>query len=201
MQTAGALTRNRCGAPEHRTGCACGGVELQKFSVQGRPGPPGTYPGGLPRAALHGKRRVMSARPLAVPPRRMRMTRDHVQAHAVQIQYSQLGLRPLEDFVGPQSPRRCACLVCGEIHEVAYAEIRNQHHRYCPWCACRQMHEQGLAGTSRSSRPPRWSSEATSSPVPLLPHTDWPQAAGSNFSSNVSLEPSGTGYVENLVRL
>ena len=35
-------------------------MELQKFSVQGRPGPPGAYPGGLPRAALHGKRRVMS---------------------------------------------------------------------------------------------------------------------------------------------
>ena len=66
------------------------GLELQKFSVQGRPGPPGTYPGGLPRAALHGKRRVMSARPLAVPPRRMRMTHVHVQTHAVQIQYSQL---------------------------------------------------------------------------------------------------------------
>jgi hypothetical protein len=93
------------------------------------------------------------------------MTHDHVQAHAVQIQYSQLGLRPLEDFVGPQSARRCACLVCGEIHEVAYAEIRNQHQ------------------------------------APPLPDTDLPQAAGSNFSSNVSLEPSGTGYVENLVRL
>ena len=33
-----------------------GGVELQNFNVQGRPGPPGTYPGGLPRAAPHGKR-------------------------------------------------------------------------------------------------------------------------------------------------
>jgi hypothetical protein len=28
-----------------------------------------------------------------------------------------------------------------------------------------------------------------------------PQAAGSNFSSNIPLQPSGTGYVENLVRL
>jgi hypothetical protein len=28
-----------------------------------------------------------------------------------------------------------------------------------------------------------------------------PQAAGSNFSSNIPLEPSGTAYVENLVRL
>ncbi len=36
---------------------------------------------------------------------------------------------------------------------------------------------------------------------PPLPDTDLPQAAGSNFSSNIPLEPSGTGYVENLVRL
>jgi hypothetical protein len=36
---------------------------------------------------------------------------------------------------------------------------------------------------------------------PPLPDTDLPQAAGSNFSSNIPLEPSSTGYVENLVRL
>ncbi len=36
---------------------------------------------------------------------------------------------------------------------------------------------------------------------PPLPDTDLPQAAGSNFSSDIPLEPSGTGYVENLVRL
>ena len=36
---------------------------------------------------------------------------------------------------------------------------------------------------------------------PPLPDTDLPQAAGSNFSSNIPLEPGGTGYVENLVRL
>jgi len=36
---------------------------------------------------------------------------------------------------------------------------------------------------------------------PPLPDTDLPQAAGSNFSSNIPLEPSGTGYVESLVRL
>ena len=125
--------------------------------------PRSARPERIPAAAAGGasrQRRVMSARPLAVPPRRVRMTHGHVQAHAVQIQYSQPGLRPLEDFAGPQGPRRCACLVCGEIHEVAYAEIRNQHHRCFPWCACRQMHGQGLAGTSRSSRPPRWPSEA-----------------------------------------
>lgn len=37
--------------------------------------------------------------------------------------------------------------------------------------------------------------------APPLPDTDLPQAAGSDFSSDVSLEPSGTGYAENLVRL
>ncbi len=36
---------------------------------------------------------------------------------------------------------------------------------------------------------------------PPLPDTDLPQNADSNFSSNVPLEPSGTGYVEDLVRL
>ena len=36
---------------------------------------------------------------------------------------------------------------------------------------------------------------------PPLPDTDLPQDADSNFSSNVPLEPSGTGYVEDLVRL
>jgi hypothetical protein len=36
---------------------------------------------------------------------------------------------------------------------------------------------------------------------PPLPDTNLPQAAGSNFSSNTPLEPGGTGYVENLVRL
>jgi hypothetical protein len=36
---------------------------------------------------------------------------------------------------------------------------------------------------------------------PPLPDTDLPQAAGSNFSSNIPLELSGTGYVENLLRL
>jgi hypothetical protein len=36
---------------------------------------------------------------------------------------------------------------------------------------------------------------------PPLPDTDLPQAADSNFPSNIPLEPSGTGYVENLVRL
>ena len=35
---------------------------------------------------------------------------------------------------------------------------------------------------------------------PPLPDTDLPQAAGSNFSSNIPLGPSGTDYVENLVR-
>jgi hypothetical protein len=36
---------------------------------------------------------------------------------------------------------------------------------------------------------------------PPLLDTDLPRAADSNFSSNIPLEPSGTGYVENLVRL
>src|SRR2546421_7437445 len=36
---------------------------------------------------------------------------------------------------------------------------------------------------------------------PPLPDTDLPQPAGSNFSSNIPLEPGGTDYVENLVRL
>ena len=36
---------------------------------------------------------------------------------------------------------------------------------------------------------------------PPLPDTDLSHAAGSNFSSNIPLEPGGTGYVENLVRL
>jgi hypothetical protein len=36
---------------------------------------------------------------------------------------------------------------------------------------------------------------------PPLLDTDLAQAAGSNFSSDIPLEPSGTGYVENLVRL
>jgi hypothetical protein len=36
---------------------------------------------------------------------------------------------------------------------------------------------------------------------PPLPDTDLPQAAGSNFSSNIPLELRGTGYVENLLRL
>ncbi len=36
---------------------------------------------------------------------------------------------------------------------------------------------------------------------PPLPDTDLPQAAGPYFSSDIPLEPSGTGYAENLVRL
>jgi hypothetical protein len=36
---------------------------------------------------------------------------------------------------------------------------------------------------------------------PPLPDTDLAQAAGSNFLSNVSLEPGSTSYVECLVRL
>jgi hypothetical protein len=36
---------------------------------------------------------------------------------------------------------------------------------------------------------------------PPLPDTDLARAAGSNFSSNIPLEPSSTGYVEILVRL
>ena len=36
---------------------------------------------------------------------------------------------------------------------------------------------------------------------PALLDTDLPQAAGSNFWSNIRLEPSGTDYVEELVRL
>src|SRR5690242_11197107 len=35
---------------------------------------------------------------------------------------------------------------------------------------------------------------------PPLPDTDLAQAAGSNFLSNVALEPGSTGYVEILVR-
>jgi hypothetical protein len=33
------------------------------------------------------------------------------------------------------------------------------------------------------------------------PDTDLPEAAGVNFSSNIPLEPGGTGYVESLVGL
>ena len=36
---------------------------------------------------------------------------------------------------------------------------------------------------------------------PPLPDTDLARAAGSNFSSDISLEPGSTGYVESLVRL
>jgi hypothetical protein len=36
---------------------------------------------------------------------------------------------------------------------------------------------------------------------PPLPDTDLAQAAGSNFLSDISLEPGSTGYVESLVRL
>jgi hypothetical protein len=35
---------------------------------------------------------------------------------------------------------------------------------------------------------------------PPLLDTDLPQAAGSNYLSNIPLEPGGTGYVEGLVR-
>lgn len=35
---------------------------------------------------------------------------------------------------------------------------------------------------------------------PPLPDTDLPQAAGSNFSSNIPLEPDGTDHVKKLVR-
>jgi hypothetical protein len=65
--------------------------------------------------------------------------------------YRQLGLKPLDRFVDSHSLRRCACLVCGQIDKIAYAEIRNQHCHYCSWCMCRQMYEQGLA-----AEPSKW---------------------------------------------
>jgi hypothetical protein len=55
------------------------------------------------------------------------------------------------------------------------------------------------------SADPRWEGTArfcgVAAKVLHYPNTDVPQAADSNFSSNIPLEPSGTGYVENLVRL
>ena len=63
----------------------------------------------------------------------------------IDARYTQLGMKPLDPFVDSQSPRRCACLVCGQIDKVAYAEIRNQLGHYCSWCTCRKMYEHGLA--------------------------------------------------------
>ena len=69
----------------------------------------------------------------------------------INARYAELGWKPLEDFADSQTLRRCACLVCGQVDEVAYAEIRNQHRRYCLPCMCRQMYEQGLA-----EEPSKW---------------------------------------------
>jgi hypothetical protein len=60
-------------------------------------------------------------------------------------------MKPLDPFVDSQSPRRCACLACGQIDKVAYAEIRGQLGHYCFWCACREMYEYGLA-----AEPQKW---------------------------------------------
>jgi hypothetical protein len=71
--------------------------------------------------------------------------------NCIDARYTQLGMKPLGRFVDSQSPRRCACLVCGQIDEVAYAEIRNQLGHYCSWCTCRKMYEDGLA-----AEPQKW---------------------------------------------
>ena len=69
----------------------------------------------------------------------------------------------------------------------------------------------GMAVTSwrqASSADPKWERQhdfaewlSTGRQGPPLPDTDLEQVAGSNFLSNISLEPGGTGYVESLVRL
>jgi hypothetical protein len=69
----------------------------------------------------------------------------------IDARYAQLGMKPLDPFVDSQSPRRCACLACGQIDKVAYAEIRGQLGHYCFWCACREMYEYGLA-----AEPQKW---------------------------------------------
>jgi hypothetical protein len=56
--------------------------------------------------------------------------------------------------------------------------------------AC-SVHPRGDAQHGSAEWPPRSS----------CPDKDLPQAASSNYSSNIPLGPSGSGYVENLVRL
>jgi len=69
----------------------------------------------------------------------------------IDARYRQLGMRPLDPFVDSQSPRRCTCLVCGQVDNIAYAEIRNKRDHHCWWCVCRRMYERGLA-----AEPSKW---------------------------------------------
>lgn len=65
--------------------------------------------------------------------------------------YMRLGMKPVDPYVDAQSPRRCACLVCGQVDRIAYAEIRDQLGHYCFWCSSREAYEQGLA-----AEPQKW---------------------------------------------
>lgn len=47
--------------------------------------------------------------------------------------------------------RQCVCIECGQPDLITYAEIRSKNSRYCAWCSCRQMYEQGLV-----SEPSKW---------------------------------------------
>lgn len=69
----------------------------------------------------------------------------------IDARYAQIGMKPLDPFVDSQSPRRCVCLVCGQIDKVAYAEIRKQLAHYCFWCTCREVYEHGIA-----AEPQKW---------------------------------------------
>jgi hypothetical protein len=65
--------------------------------------------------------------------------------------YIQSGWQPLDRHTGARRPRRCACLDCGQIDQVAYAEIRDAFGHRCLWCRCRRVYEHGLA-----SEPNKW---------------------------------------------
>ncbi|MGW2792482.1 hypothetical protein ACWC9H_21505 [Streptomyces sp. NPDC001251] len=65
--------------------------------------------------------------------------------------YRQLGWNPIEPYVSSEHARQCLCTECDRAELVPYTEIRNSNNRYCDWCSCRRMYEQGLV-----SDPSKW---------------------------------------------